>query len=128
MRKMLKELEYPPEYASLNDQLIEVVPEVRCAYKDELDWYGEDQIPGPHIVFADVLTPHLARLARRGDETRLRAIFGYLEGLAQHANSDIRDVVALSVIAPLVDQCPKKFWLRYLGPKMKSMLMELESS
>ena len=128
MRKMLKELEYPPEYASLNDQLIEVVPELKCAYKDELDWYGGDQIPGPHIVFADILTPHLARLARRGDETRLRPIFGYLERLARHANSDISDVVALSVIASLVDQCPKKFWLQYLGPKMKSMLTELESS
>ena len=128
MRKLLKKLEHPPEYASLNDQLIEVVPEIKGPYEDELEWYGGDQIPGPHIVFADVLTPHLVGLARRGDEIGLRAIFGYLERLARHANSDIRDVVALSVIAPLVDQCPKKFWMRYLGPKMKDMLTELESS
>ncbi len=127
MRKMLKELESPPEYASLNDQLIDVVPEIKDAYEDELEWYG-DQIPGPHIVFADILTPHLARFVRRGDETRLRAIFGFLECLARHANSDIRDVVALSVIAPLVDQCPKEFWVRYLGPKLEDMLTELEST
>lgn len=128
MRKMLEELEYPPEYASLNDELIEVVPEIKGAYEDELKWYGGDQIPGPHVVFADILIPHLARVARRGDETRLREVFGYLERLARHANSDIRDVVALSVIAPLVDQCPKELWVRYLGPELEEMLTELESS
>ncbi len=128
MKKMLEELEHPPEYASLNDELIEVVPEIRKAYEDLLRRYGGDQIPGPHIVFADILSPHLAQLARRRDATRLRSIFGLLERFARHENSDIGDVIALSVIAPLVDDCPKKFWLGFLGPTMKEMVTDLESS
>lgn len=112
----------------LNDYLIEFVPELKSAYEDELnDWV--DEIPGAHIVYADLLVPYLTKLfAQESKENRIREIFGFLEKLSVYGSSDVGDVVALSVLDPLRNQVSPQRWSFLLGQVTFKMLENLESS
>ena len=115
-------------YTTLNGLLVEAVPEIASAYVKELE-YWEDEIPGPHVIFADIFVPYLINLLEQpNSKERLEQIFLFLEDLAHDGDSAIGDVVALSVIDPLRNRCEREKWEAFLGPSLRKMLHELESS
>jgi hypothetical protein len=115
-------------FASLNDLALREFPELVPRYRAELEaWKGE--IPGQHIVFADVLTPYLVELVENPRSTdRARRAFSFLERLASQDEPKIREVVALSVLDPLRNRSKREKWIGFLGPKMWEILRDLEGS
>ena len=91
----------PLTYNTLNDALVEAVPELVPEYRKLIgQWDGE--IPGPYIVFGDILVPFVfARLkasdATFGEKDILRRIFLFLEKMALSDDEMIRDVVSVGV-------------------------------
>src|SRR5215203_1333542 len=85
-------------YLTLADRLLEVVPELRDAYNEELKWWAPDQ-PGPHIIYGDLLNPYLTSLLESGSNPdALKRIFGLLEEIIGNPNEPIRSVAAASVL------------------------------
>ena len=114
-------------YDKLSTKLIDVVPELRGEYEKERKWWGEE-IPGPHIIFGDILTPHLISLLESNREKgRLERIFDFLEELANHEDAHVREVVQVTVCERLGD---KKEWLekarQYMGKATLRLSHEIE--
>ncbi len=116
-------------YSSLNELLIEEIRALGDAYRNELaEWAGET--PGPH-GFADLLVPYIVELNEElvGGAKELTHIFDFLEKLANHSNSEISEVIALSVIDPLRNRYGGKgTWYMMMGPRMKQMFHDLEEA
>lgn len=115
----------PLTYSTLADRLLEVVPELRDAYNETLEWWAPDK-PGPHIVYGDLLNPYLVNLLEgHGDPDALRRIFGLLEEIIGDPNEPIRSVAAASVLEYLWSE---KRWREeawnWMGPKTRSFCEE----
>lgn len=106
----------PIPYEAISDLLVERVPEIRKAYEALLRWWGEveddledddeDEGPGPHVVYGDVLNPFLIALLILDERTPqeeecLRRIFELLEDLAHHPDVHVQEVVAFTVLERL---------------------------
>src|SRR5574341_1598330 len=91
-------------YSKLNTMLLESFPQLTAAYREAVRVSDGDE-PGPHVVFGDVLTPHIIHLLESdGHDSELKAIFEFLEALVPSCNSDVRDVVGASVCERLNDR------------------------
>lgn len=89
-------------YDNLGEKLVEALPELRSAYEAELREWVSDK-PGPHVIYGDVLNPHLlALLESGGSEETLCRIFAFLERLANHEDVHVQEVVAVTVVARLL--------------------------
>ena len=113
-------------YEKLYRELIQVIPEIKGAYDKERQWWGKE-VPGPHIIFGDVLTPHLITLLEvHTDHEQLKRIFNFLEELSGREQW-VQEVVQMSVCERLGD---KKDWLAaahyYMGNKTKRLCKEIE--
>ena len=114
-------------FENMAEKLIEVVPELRCQYESELEWWGDEQ-PGAHIIFGDVLNPYLICLLESGNQEAILArIFTFLEQLANHEDTRVQEVVAVTVCERLGDD-PKclENARRYMGNKTLSLSHEIE--
>lgn len=61
MRKCRVVLQYPMGYADLNSELLTRFPELFGGYTElKAMWDGDE--PGPHVLYGDVLVPHLRRV------------------------------------------------------------------
>lgn len=108
-------------YNQLPEALLRVVTSLRAAWEEERQQWLPDE-PGPHIVFGDLLAPHLSDLLRRQDETEARRIFSFLEELATADLQSIRDVVAASVLESLLgDALLRDRALPLMGPATRRM-------
>ncbi len=120
-------------YDNLNSKLVEAVPELLPGYETEVrseTWADDDEGPGPHIIFADVLCPYVKSLARSGNESDvLRRIFNFLEQLASQDDADVRNVVGASVCEVLVVDRDIYMHLRgFMGPATERLCREAQPS
>jgi hypothetical protein len=114
-------------YANMAEALIEAVPDLRAPYAEELRVWG-DELPGPHIIFGDVLNPYLIKLLDSHHTTeQLQKVFEFLELLAHHDDVYIQELVAVTVCERLGDrrellQKARKF----MGPRTRQFSKEVE--
>jgi hypothetical protein len=113
-------------YSNLSEKLLEVAPVLREAYEEERKIWEEE--PGPHIIYGDILAPHIISLLESGGRSEdLRQIFRFLEELAGHPDIHVQEVVAFSVIERLTDNSQ---WLdrayEYMGPKTREIVREVK--
>jgi hypothetical protein len=115
-------------FENMAEKLIEVVPELRCQYESELEWWGDEQ-PGAHIIFGDVLNPYLICLLESGNQEAILArIFAFLEELASHEDTRVQEVVAVTVCERLGDDSKViEKARRYMGNKTLSLSNEIEA-
>lgn len=117
-------------YENLSSKLVEIVPEIREKYEEKLKWW-DDETPGPHIIYGDVLTPYLISLIEsKGDHDEiLKRIFDFLEVLAKHEDEHVQEVVAVTVCERLIDN---KRWIQkareYMGTETLKISYEMEKA
>ncbi|MBD2185315.1 hypothetical protein H6S82_09850 [Planktothrix sp. FACHB-1355] len=91
------------KFDNLGEHLVTAIPELRSQYESELEWWGDEQ-SGAHIIFGDILNPYLISLLELGDrEDTIKRIFAFLEQLANHEDTQIQEVVAVTVCERLGD-------------------------
>jgi hypothetical protein len=91
------------KFDNLSEHLVTAIPELRSQYESELEWWGDEQ-PGAHIIFGDILNPYLISLLELGDqEDTIKRIFAFLEQLANHEDTQIQEVVTVTVCERLGD-------------------------
>lgn len=113
-------------YSTLVARLLDIVPELQPAYEAEKQFWDEEK-PGAHIIFGDILTPYLiSLLEKNSDPQALYRVFTLLEEMATHIDSRIQEVVAFSVCERLADH-PR--WVEaaevYIGPKTRELLSQV---
>lgn len=113
-------------YNELGMRLIEEIPELAEAYSRELEWWGEEK-PGPHVIYGDVLTPHIIRLLEAGDNPdAIKRAFGLLETLIADEDIEVQAVAVVTVLDRLVGNAE---WVRlmmpYLGARVRREVQDL---
>src|SRR5262245_52324196 len=78
------------------EQLIERVPRLAERYKAELEWWGNEK-PGAHIVYGDILNPHIEGLLQDGNDQELERVFAFVEELAISEDVRLREIVAVTI-------------------------------
>ena len=104
-----------PTYKNLVKSLLEAVPEIKEEYeKNFKDWENL-----PHLVFGSFLTPYVEKLLLKNDEEKLKNIFSFMETLANHEDTKVREVVKDSFCENLEDgdREIKKRARKFMGPK-----------
>ena len=84
----------------LNYMLIQWVPEIAMSYEKEVEWQEGDET-GSHIIFGDVLVPHIIKLVEGEEKEQLKKIFEFIEHLLSIDDEYAEEVVVLSVIESL---------------------------
>jgi len=113
-------------YENAAEKLVEHVPELAEAYRSELKWWG-NQAPGAHVVYGDILSPHIDRLLRAGDEMNLRRVFAFLEDLAQSEDKRVQELVAVTVCEHLGTEADLLSTSRhYMGPATLKLSRDVE--
>lgn len=84
----------------LNCMLIQWVPEIAVSYEEEVEWQEGDET-GSHIVFGDVLVPHIVKLVEAEEKESLKKIFEFIEHLLSLDDEYTEEVVMFSVIESL---------------------------
>ena len=115
-------------YNEMSNELIKEFAVLKPEYNEMLKLY-EDEIPGPHIVYGDILNPYLISLLENADQNQyeLQRIFDFLEFLANHEDLHIQEVVQMTVLEYIggkkeVVPNAKKF----MGPKTKILFDEIQ--
>ena len=104
----------------LNSILIKWVPEVVASYEKEVEWQEGDET-GSHIIFGDVLVPHIIELVEEKESESLKKIFEFIEHLLSLNDEYAEEVVMLSVIESLYHRL-ENFGEVYLPMKEKTRL------
>jgi hypothetical protein len=114
-------------FENMAERLIEEFPELTEKYRSVVDWWGEE-VPGPHIIFGDVLNPYIITLIDSGrDDEKLKDIFKFLESLASHDDKRVQEVVMMTVCERL--EYDKKLLTKarkYMGPTTRRFSEEIE--
>ena len=94
------------------------------------DWGGE--LPGPHVVFGDVLNPYLIRLLSASESADqhaavLRRIFALLERMARHDDVLVQEVVVATVCERVgSDPAALAAGRRYMGEATRRLSEDVE--
>lgn len=104
----------------LNCMLIQWVPEIATIYEKEVEWQDGDET-GSHIIFGDVLVPHIIKLVEDQENESLKKIFDFIEHLLSMDDEYAEEVVVLSVIESLYCRL-ENFSETYLPMKEKTKL------
>ena len=115
-------------YDNVVEALLEAVPELRPCYEAERrQWDGE--IPGPHVIFGDVLNPYLLDLLGSDRHAaKLRQVFQFREQLANHEDVHIQELVAVTICERLGDDSKILHKARkYMGARTRQFSDEVEA-
>ena len=104
----------------LNGMLIQWVPEISESYEKEVEWQEGDET-GSHIIFGDVLVPHIIKLVDDHEYESLKKIFEFIEHLLLLNDEYAEEVAVLSVIESLYYRL-ENFSEVYLPVKEKTKL------
>lgn len=110
----------------LNLALIKAFPEIQHKYSEETTWQDGDET-GSHIVFEDVFVPYIRKQICIQNTSKLEQIFEYIESLLNLNDAYIEEVIAFSVIEPLVyDEAIEDadFW-PYVKPRTLAEVEEI---
>lgn len=115
------------QYEELSNLLIQEIPELTEKYRKELEWW-EDEEPGPHNIYGDVLNPYLLGLLRKDNQNKkLKKVFSFIEELANSNSKKVQEVVAVTVLERLSTEPDLlKKAEKYMGPKTMQFLGELK--
>jgi len=115
------------KYEEISQLLIKEFPELEEKYRKELEWW-DDEEPGPHNIYGDVLNPYLLDLLRKENHNKkLRDIFSFLEELANSDNKKVQEVVTFTILERLSSEPDLlKKAQKYMGPKLLQFLKELK--
>jgi hypothetical protein len=124
---MVSDMDENISYSTMNRKLLGRFPVLAPAYDRLRSIYDEEE-PGQHIVYGDVLTPHLISvLEGRQSDLSLPEVFELLEALANNSDLEVQNVVAVSVIERLND---KREWREkarsFMGPTTLRVSHEME--
>ena len=113
-------------YEDLGAKLVDEIPELEGAYQKELEWWG-DETPGPHVIYGDVLTPHIIRLLESGDDpAAVKRAFELLETLIADEDIHVQEVAVVTVLERLQGNTE---WLTlmkpHVGPLAKQAVRDL---
>jgi len=87
--------------SELNKMLIEYLPELYSKYLDEVSWQEGDDT-GSHIVYGDVLTPHLIECILQKETKEIIKIYAFLESVLSLEDEYSDEVIAFSVLESIV--------------------------
>jgi|GEM_PF-780548 len=114
-------------YSTVDIELIREIPEIKPFYDEELESWDEE-IPGQHIIFGNVLDPYLINLLEiNEDKELLGRIFDFLEKMATCSYVKVQDVLGATVLERLGDdKTILKKAQEYMGKETKKMSYEVE--
>lgn len=114
-------------YDDMGAKLIERLPELRPKYSAMLEWW-DDEKPGQHVVYGDILNPYLKELLEKGDPAeRLEIIFDFLENMANSSDEGVRNVLYVTVLEYFLgDKERLKKMRSYMRPKTLEFSYEIE--
>ncbi|MDQ0360618.1 DUF7674 family protein [Breznakia pachnodae] len=81
----------------LNRKIIEVFPNLKSKYLDEVNWQEGDST-GSHVVYGDVFTPYFINCIEEENIDEVKKLFKFIEDLLNMNNAYVKDVVTLSVL------------------------------
>ena len=115
-------------YETMCGDLANLLPVLKAKYDASVaSWHKETgHVPGPHVIYGEVLNPYLVSLLESGSEwVQLRRVFDFLEHLATSEDKRVVDVVNATVLEYIHKDAK---WVErargYMGP---TLLMMLES-
>lgn len=115
------------DYDHMIELLVKHVPEIAAKCELELRWWGTET-PGPHVVYGDVLNPHVDELIQSGDEVGLRRVFDFVERLARSSDPRVAEVVAVTVCEHLGANAARlQAARRFMGPVTHEISLEVEA-
>jgi hypothetical protein len=113
-------------FTRANDLLVEYLPELKNAAEATLE-YMSDPPAGPHTLYDEALNPYIGKLldtALSTDEA-LQRVFEFIEHMSSSPDRQLRDVVAATILASLVDDPRMELARRYMGPATRRILREV---
>ncbi len=117
-------------YQDLNGLLLSRFPELEPQYRTVRAMYPPDEEPGPHVVYGDVLTPHVISLLETGvPDQQVSPFFDFLEQLAGSTDQQIRDVVGATVCERLNhERVIRSRARRFMGPVTQRLAEAVEET
>jgi hypothetical protein len=117
-------------FENMSDKLVEALPELKLAYEKELEWWRGEEA-GAHNIYSEILNPFLISLLQsesrsQAEEQILKRAFAFLEGLANHSEPHVQEVVGATVIERLYGAGLLEKARRYMGPATLQMSREIE--
>lgn len=86
-----------PKCKDLNAWLFRSLPELEPVYQEEFEYWADSEPPGPHVVYGNVLIPHMLHLlAEENPEQgrqQLKRVFAPLEEMAHNSDAEVRNVL-----------------------------------
>lgn len=108
----------------LNLKLLELLPEIKELYKDEVSWQEGDET-GSHTVFSDVLFPYILDNIDNVEITKKN--FDVVEKLLEMHDEYADEVIALSVLENLFyEQDVIDKFKDYLGDLSKQIFAQFK--
>ena len=92
------------EYKELNDVLRKRFPSLKTIIDAEMDTF-ECYIPGPHVLYGNVLNPYISGLLRMPNKSdEISNVFLFYEELAQSDDSEVRNLLQATLLEYLWDE------------------------
>lgn len=108
----------------LNLKLLELLPEIRERYEDEVSWQ-EGDATGSHTVFSDVLFPYV--MDNLDDVEVTKKVFCVIEKILELHDEYADEVIALSVLENLFYEQESIYrFEEYLGPLSKHIFAQFK--
>lgn len=113
------------KYEDVSNALVALLPELEPGYRNLGGGSGDE--PGPHVVFGNLLGPYLEHLLDTNDETRLNAVFAFLESLSSSPEVSIQEIVWATVCENLlVDDDRLEKARGFMGPMTLKLSRDIE--
>lgn len=113
-------------YENMCSRLVAHLPELSDAYETELQWWSSG-VPGPHVMYGDVLNPHIQRMLEAADDDALRRVFAFVEMLARNDDVRVQEVVSVTICERLgSDKGRLAKAQRFMGPATRRLSDEVE--
>ena len=113
-------------YANVAGALLTNLPELMSRYERLLADSG-GEVPGPHVVYGDVLNRYIDELLQSNDGDALRVVFMFVERLADSGDVRVREVVGATVCWYFGGYPEKLAQIRlHMGPSTKQISDEIE--
>ena len=108
----------------LNLKLIELLPEIRKAYDEEVSWQEGDET-GSHTVFGDVFYPYICENANNEDVTKRN--FLVIEKILALHDEYADEVITFSVLESLYyDECISNNIVESMGDMAKEIFTKFQ--
>mgnify|MGYP000014816106 FL=1 len=108
----------------LNLKLVELLPEIKERYEDEISWQEQDDT-GSHIVFGDVFFPYI--IENLSDKKITKKNFDVVEKILELHDDYADEVISLSVLENLFyEQSAVDSFKQFLGDLSKNIFMQFK--